>query len=137
MWQLLGYLGLLPFVGLILMSMNQIELNSVTAKQGFIYYSASILSFLSGTLWRKEKLVNNSKPLILSNLFCLFSFACLFLPTLNALSLLVVGYITLLVVEYNLSRKNSNTFNVKYFQMRTILTVLVSVFHGLAFILWL
>jgi len=136
MWQLLGYLGVLPFVALIIISVPDITFNSVSAKQGFIFYSASILSFLSGTLWQKEKLAKNNHALVASNLFCLFSFVCLFLSPLIALGLLIFGYITLLAVEYYLSAKNSNTFNRHYFKMRFMLTLIVCLLHGLAFILW-
>lgn len=134
-WQLLGYLGLLPFIGLILMSLTNVSLNSITPEQGFIFYSVCILSFLSGTLWRKDRLVKNNTTLVLSNLFCLYSFACLFFSSSIALSLLVFGYIALLAVEYYLSRKNSNTLNLSYFQMRAILTLTVCALHGWAFIL--
>ena len=136
-WQLLGYLGLLPFIGFILMSVTNVSLNAVTADQGFIFYSVSILSFLSGTLWRKDKLVKNNTTLVLSNVFCLYSFSCLFLSTLSALSVLVFGYISLLAVEYYLNSKNSNTLNLSYFKMRAVLTFIVSALHGCAFLLWL
>ena len=136
MWQLLGYLGLLPFFGLFALSLSSFTLNEISAEQGFIFYSVSILSFLSGTLWQKDRLIKNNHALIISNLFCLYSFTCLFLSTPIALVMLILGYTALLAAEYYLNVNNSNTFNRHYFKMRFMLTLIVCLLHGLAFILW-
>lgn len=137
LWQLLGYAGLLPFLTFITLSISNITFTNVSAEQGFIFYSVSILSFLSGTLWQKDRLVKNNHALVISNLFCLYSFTCLFLSTPIALVMLILGYTAILAAEYYLSVKNSNTFNRHYFKMRFLLTLIVCLMHAFAFILWL
>ena len=70
-WQWLGYLGLIPFVACLWLfnapidsALNQTLFNP---QQAFIFYSAIILSFLAGALWRKDTLSQDTKMQIFSN----------------------------------------------------------------------
>lgn len=123
-WRGLGYLGLLPFIGCLwlfeylpqLADVNFLQpyLNTlaVNPQQAFIFYSAIILSFMAGSLWKKdtynanthESKINSSssnKALsVISNLICLFAFTCLFLSIFYSLILLPLSYLCVLFIEY-------------------------------------
>ena len=139
-WQWLGYLGLIPFLVCLWLfetdSHSVADNSSFNPQQVFVYYSAIILSFLSGALWRKESGNNHSKAQITSNVFCLYSFICLFLKTYDALIFLPLGYLGLLLAEYLLSNNKQDLFSTPYFIMRLRLTVLVILLHGTALVLW-
>jgi hypothetical protein len=141
-WQLLGYLGLLPFIIFLWFFDNVTSYISVTPQQGFIFYSAIILSFLAGSLWQKHNSARAVKLQIISNAFCLYAFACLFTSINIALLLLPLGYLILMQVEYLLchnhhpSSSPEKDIPAHYFMMRFILTITVSIFHGIAYTLW-
>ena len=67
-WQTLGYLGLLPFficlmVGVVIKGFES------EAQKIFIFYSAIILSFISGSLWTVMDKSAKAKQQIISNIF--------------------------------------------------------------------
>jgi len=152
-WQWLGYLGLIPFLACLWLfemsfdgSANNLLFNP---QQGFVFYSAIILSFLAGVLWRKESGSflagvlwrkesgsEHSKAQIISNIFCLYAYLCLFLPGFYALIFLPFGYLSLFLAEYLLCNNKQDAFTNPYFIMRFRLTLLVSVLHGIALISW-
>ena len=135
-WQWLGYLGLIPFFICLWLSASSSNKLSVNPEQAFIFYSAIILSFLSGVLWRKDTLAQNSKSQILSNILCLYAYLCLLLPIYYALVFLPFGYVGLLFTEYLLCNNKEYAYTKPYFTMRLILTLLVIILHGLALISW-
>lgn len=155
-WHWLGYLGITPFVAFLWLTAFPLENSPVNPQQGFIFYSAIILSFIAGTLWQKdnknlnasqksqnqafEELDNRrsvwSSKQIISNVFCLFAFVCLFLPLFYGLLILPLGYLALLLAEYMLYHDNDQTFTKSYFKMRITLTVLVSALHCIALLTW-
>jgi len=139
-WQWLGYLGLFPFLACLWLfemsfdgSANNLLFNP---QQGFVFYSAIILSFLAGVLWRKEPGGEHSKAQIISNIFCLYAYLCLFLPSFYALIFLPFGYLSLFLAEYLLYNNKQDVFTNPYFIMRFRLTLLVSLLHGIAVISW-
>jgi len=133
---MLGYMGLLPFI--ICLSLVQfIGSPSILDPQaGFVIYSAIILSFLSGTLWRKASYPSHPALQITSNIFCLFACLCLLLPVFYGLLLLPLGYLTLLLTEYHLCMNKDKNFTRIYFNLRLILTLTVCSLHALAIMLW-
>lgn len=135
-WQLLGYLGLIPF--LVCLWLFEYPSNNLLfdPQQAFIFYSAIILSFLAGSLWQKNTLTKHSTINIISNIYCLYAYFCLFLPLIYALIILPIGYLSLFVVEHTLCSKKEHPYTKPYFMMRLVLTLLVSLFHGFAFISW-
>jgi hypothetical protein len=139
-WQWLGYLGLLPFVVCLWLFNTPIEgvRGSLLfdPKQTFIFYSVIILSFIAGTLWRKDNIKGESGPQIFSNLFCLYAFSCLFFPLFFALIFLPLGYFSLFLTEYILFNNKGNGYTKPYFTMRLRLTTLVILLHGCALTLW-
>jgi len=135
-WQYLGYSGLLPFIILLWTSTNTHVVALEKSEQAFVFYSTVILSFLSGTLWRKDTLAPNAKAQITSNIICLYSFGCLLLPIFYSLILLPLGYVMLLLVEYLLCNNKEYAFSKHYFTMRLTLTFLVSLLHAAALFLW-
>ena len=52
-WQLLGYLGLLPFIVSLYFSVESVSW-VIAAKQAFVAYSAIIVSFIAVSIWRKD-----------------------------------------------------------------------------------
>ena len=138
----LGYLGLLPFYICLLLSQivnnEQLEPHSliVSIQQTFVFYSAIILSFMSGTLWQKETSKKQVKLQLLSNVLCLIAFACLLMPVFYALIILPITYVGLLFTEYLLRFQQQITLTASYIKMRLILTLLVVLSHVTALLLW-
>jgi hypothetical protein len=139
-WQWLGYLGILPFVFCLWLFNMPVEGMAdnllFDPKQTFIFYSAIILSFIAGTLWRKDRVKGESAGQILSNIFCLYAFLCLLIPLFYALIFLPLGYFSLLLTEYILCNNKEDGYTKPYFTMRLRLTTLVIIFHGFALTLW-
>ncbi|MCF2948217.1 DUF3429 domain-containing protein [Paraglaciecola aquimarina] len=135
-WQWLGYLGLLPFIATLVFSIQAAPLN-IDKNMPFIAYSAIILSFMAGTLWRAETELNKQK-LIVSNTVSLLAFSALLLPEYMALAVLSANYWLLYFYEVKKScaTKLSETHK-KYLNMRFRLTITVLLFHILASVLWI
>ena len=134
--QVLGYSGLIPFVACLYLVQFSGQTLILDPQPGFVIYSAIILSFLAGTLWRKTSVPAHSALQITSNIFCLFACLCLFLPLYYALLLLPLGYLGLLLAEYHLDMKRDSSFTQAYFNLRLILTLTVCSLHALAVMLW-
>lgn len=135
-WKSLGYLGLIPFWACLLIFEFPPNNLLFDPQQAFLFYSMIILSFLAGTLWRKATLAQYSTTLIISNIFCLYAYFCFFLPVIYALIVLPIGYVSLFLVEYLMSKKKECAYTKPYLMMRFVLTLLVSLLHGFALILW-
>jgi len=132
--QLLGYLGLIPFILCLLLSLVNLSFYSVEPHTVFIYYSVAILSFLSGSLWHCGQQSSHTMAIILSNIICLFAFACLLLPVNNSLLVLPFGYFILLLTEQTMAKKLA-WYTSSYLSMRTFLTLIVSGLHIAAYYL--
>ncbi|WP_193755536.1 DUF3429 domain-containing protein [Psychromonas sp. psych-6C06] len=139
-WQWLGYLGLLPFVGCLwlfkLFEQNTISNMLFNPQQAFQFYSVIILTFLAGTLWRKDPNTTYSATQITSNLFCLYAYIWLFMPLYYSLIFLPVGYLSLLIAEYMLNKNREMLWFTPYFTMRLTLTFVVLILHAVAFLAW-
>lgn len=135
-WKSLGYLGLIPFIACLLMVESFPHNMLFNSQQVFHFYSAIILCFLAGSLWKKDTRNEQSNSLIVSNILCLYAFSCLFLPLDFALVFLPLGYMALLVAEYIFCEKKRAPFITPYFSMRLILTLFVSVLHAIALFWW-
>jgi hypothetical protein len=133
-WQLLGYLGLTPFIICLFFPQLITSLWGISPEQGFIFYSVIILSFLSGTLWKKDTLAPNARSQISSNAFCLFAYLCLFYPLSFSLIVLPFGYLGLLITEYLLCHNKEHAFSYQYLTMRILLTLFICLLHGIALI---
>ncbi len=135
-WKLLGYLGLVPlFTPLLFIELYPSD-SFGNVKIFFHFYSASILCFLSGTLWKVDHQVNYKNRQLISNLFCLYGFMCLLIPLYYALIFLLLGYIGFLLAECIVCRKETKLPTDEYKATRTILTAAVCLLHSLAFIFW-
>ncbi|MFA0568751.1 DUF3429 domain-containing protein [Vibrio gallaecicus] len=132
----LGYMGLIPFLFGLLLSLTDSQLFSLSGETLFITYSVVILSFLSGILWGNgiENLENQSsnKALILSNVIVLAAWLAAllgeqqeFLTTL----ILILGYIAVWRAERSMREENQSEGPDDYFDMRTRLTSSVVLMH--------
>ena len=130
----LGYLGLIPFILTIAFAAYIDELLNIPAVKVFIFYSAIILSFIAGTLWRKLNDKASIKLQILSNIFSLLAFLTLFLPNYIALVILAKVYLLALLCEYHFD--HSEPKNHPYLHLRMHLTALVVILHIIAFVIW-
>ena len=131
-WQSLSYLGLLPFfISLVLSFLVQDWQSS--ALQVFIFYSAIILSFISGTFWHAAVKQHNTKQQVISNIFSLLAFCSLMLSQSMALIVLALSYLFIFLYEKSLMTRNSTT--KKYIKVRFQLTVIVVLLHCCASIL--
>ncbi|CDT79538.1 hypothetical protein VCR12J2_1020141 [Vibrio coralliirubri] len=134
----LGYMGLIPFLFGLLLSLTDSQVFSLSGETLFITYSVVILSFLSGILWGNgienfESQYSN-KALILSNVIVLAAWLAVllgeqqeFLTTL----ILIIGYIAVWRAERFMREENQSEGPDGYFDMRTRLTSSVVLMHGI------
>ncbi|MEZ9700701.1 DUF3429 domain-containing protein [Vibrio sp. 10N.261.46.E12] len=134
----LGYMGLVPFLFGLLLSLTNSQLIGLSGETLFITYSAVILSFLSGILWgngiENFESQTSNKALILSNIIVLAAWLAVvlgeqqeFLTTL----LLIIGYIAVWRAERSMREENQSQGPDGYFDMRTRLTSSVVLMHGI------
>ncbi len=134
----LGYMGLIPFLFGLLLSLTDSQFFSLSGETLFITYSVVILSFLSGILWGNAienfESQSSNKALILSNVIVLAAWLAVllgeqkeFLTTL----ILILGYIAAWRAERSVREENQSEGPDGYFDMRTRLTSSVVLMHGI------
>ncbi|WP_122055942.1 DUF3429 domain-containing protein [Vibrio sp. Evd11] len=134
----LGYMGLIPFLFGLLLSLTDSQFLGQSGETLFITYSVVILSFLSGILWgsgiENFESQSSNKALILSNVTVLFAWLAVllgeqkeFLTTL----ILIIGYIAVWRAERSMREENQSEGPDGYFDMRTRLTSSVVLMHGI------
>ncbi len=140
----LGYVGLIPFmVPLYLMvqafyaqaGLQSAAIFGLYAPYVFIAYSATILSFLGGTLWGQAQQSDSDglalKAIVFSNALALAAWISLLmiyiapLMTLVAVCLMLAGFLSLLVVERLLGKMP----DPDWWTMRIQLTSMVGLAH--------
>ncbi|MEZ8125313.1 DUF3429 domain-containing protein [Vibrio splendidus] len=136
----LGYMGLIPFLFGLLLSLTDSQVFSLSGETLFITYSVVILSFLSGILWgngiENFESQSSNKALILSNVIVLAAWLAVllgeqqeFLTTL--ILILILGYIAVWRAERSMREENQSEGPDGYFDMRTRLTSSVVLMHGI------
>ena len=136
----LGYFGWLPFaisLGVILAAVvsdpgvHSAALFGLYAPYVFIAYSACILSFLSGAVWRDHTAEQGmANLLVISNVLAVLAWLCLLaiqvsqMLTLLAIAVLMSGYLMLLWVERMVPEADD-----RYTAMRVRLTAWVVAMH--------
>ena len=134
----LGYMGLIPFLFGLLLSLTDSQFLGLSGETLFITYSVVILSFLSGILWgngiENFESQSSNKALILSNVIVLVAWLAVllgeqkeFLTTL----ILIIGYIAVWRAERSMREENQSEGPDGYFDMRTRLTSSVALMHGI------
>ena len=134
----LGYMGLIPFLFGLLLSLTDNQFLGLSGETLFITYSVVILSFLSGILWGNgiENFESQSsiKALVLSNVIVLVAWVAVllgeqkeFLTTL----ILIIGYIAVWRAERSMREENQSEGLDGYFDMRTRPTSSVELMHGI------
>ncbi|MEZ9156737.1 DUF3429 domain-containing protein [Vibrio lentus] len=134
----LGYMGLIPFLFGLLLSLTDSQFLGLSGETLFITYSVIILSFLSGILWgngiENFESQSSNKALILSNVIVLVAWLAVllgeqkeFLTTL----ILIIGYIAVWRAERSMREENQSEGPDGYFDMRTRLTSSVVLMHGI------
>ncbi|MEZ9297660.1 DUF3429 domain-containing protein [Vibrio splendidus] len=134
----LGYMGLIPFLFGLLLSLTDSQFLGLGGETLFITYSVVILSFLSGILWgsgiENFESQSSNKALILSNVIVLVAWLAVllgeqkeFLTTL----ILIIGYIAVWRAERSMREENQSEGPEGYFEMRTQLTSSVVLMHGI------
>lgn len=134
----LGYMGLIPFLFGLLLSLTDSQFFSLSGETFFITYRVVILSFLSGILWgngiENFESQSSNKALILSNVIVLAAWLAVllgeqqeFLTTL----ILILGYIAVWRAERSMREENQSEGPDGYFDMRTRLTSSVVLMHGI------
>lgn len=129
----LGYLGLLPFITSLYLSTETVFLG-ISPKQAFIAYSAIILSFIAGTIWRKDTQIYHDKQHVISNVFSLLAFVSLMVYHNIALIILAISFMLLFLYEKSLGKHNK--LLTEYISMRFWLTLIVVLLHITAYLLW-
>ncbi|WP_135458964.1 DUF3429 domain-containing protein [Vibrio echinoideorum] len=134
----LGYMGLIPFLFGLLLSLTESQFLGLSGETLFITYSVVILSFLSGILWgngiENFESQSSNKALVLSNVIVLVAWVAVllgeqkeFLTTL----ILIIGYIAVWRAERSMREENQSEGPDGYFDMRTRLTSSVVLMHGI------
>jgi hypothetical protein len=132
-WKILSYSGLIPFI-ICLGFSNYIDNLGLNSQQIFITYSAIILSFIAGSLWQVKAEEDLSEKQLISNFFSLTAFLSLCLDGYTGLVILTISYPLILCYEYSMFLQATQKSN--YMKMRARLTLIVVIFHLLAFYLW-
>ncbi len=132
-WKILGYMGLIPFVACLYLSEREMVWG-IAPKSAFIAYSAIILSFIAGTIWRVDRQLQQSHQQIVSNIFSITAFACLLIHHDIALGILAASYLLLFLYEIRFVKQSK--LKVDYISMRFRLTLAVILLHIVALILW-
>ncbi|WP_439108101.1 DUF3429 domain-containing protein [Congregibacter sp.] len=126
--QMLGFAGLIPFLGAALGVMFLDDLLLAVSQRTFLLYSTAILCFLGGTLWGEslpEPTVGDGAAILISNGIVLFAvLAMLTAQPLLAALLLMLGHLALLWYERQLPERAS-----WYTRMRSWLTFVVVIAH--------
>jgi len=126
----LGLAGLIPFItGGVLVWLAPLAWQA-TVINGFVYYSAIILSFLGGVHWGSALQVlrpGNKWRLLLAMLPSLIAWPALLLNIQAGLWVLLAGFV--LIGGYDLSRAGRKGFPSWYFMLRGLLTVIVVLLH--------
>lgn len=126
----LGLAGLLPFIISSVLAWLAPHEWQVTSINGFVYYSAVILSFLGGVHWGSALQVprtSNIWRLLLAMLPSLMAWPALLLNVETGLWVLLAGFIV--VGGYDLSPAGRNGFPAWYTKLRCLLTVVVVLLH--------
>ena len=130
MFKLLGWLGLTPFGALVLTTAWPHWMPKDTSIQLFIFYSAIILSFLTGSYWERARQQDAYAPgLIASNIVALLAYLALGLSLYQhavALGLLGVLYLIFLRIEL---RSPLPIDNDAYRRMRIQISLAVVLCH--------
>jgi ABC-type Fe3+-siderophore transport system permease subunit len=132
-WKTLGYAGLIPFFGCLILS-TYIDNLGFNSQQVFIAYSAVILSFIAGSLWRIDDNNEHKSRQLISNIFSLIAFSALCVHFLAGLIILASSYPLILFFEYKMTGQAS--MKKHYMIMRCKLTLLVFIAHICAIYLW-
>ena len=130
-------MGLIPFAVFLYFG-NEHSHFVVNSKYAFVAYSAIILSFIAGNLWQLPNEFQTRHTLIISNLVSLIAFTSLLVNLSTALIVLPLAYGFIFFYQLKLfKQQQSKPKNSEYFVMRFWLTLIVIVFHIIAFGLWL
>jgi hypothetical protein len=132
-WKILGYAGLIPFVSCLALG-SYFDNLVFESQQLFIAYSAIILSFIAGSLWRVNDKKHYKNRQVISNLFALIAFSALCIAPLLGLILLTTSFPLILFCEFKISGQSSA--KQMYMIMRCKLTFLVFLMHIFAMYLW-
>ena len=133
----LGFLGLIPFLSAVLLTLAGLGPLGLERSTLFIGYSAMILAFLSGSLWGEGLRIADSFEsrvlLISSNLFAVVAWVGLGLNSIDyliALTVLGMGYALILFLEYQTSRVLYSNCDYPYLSLRARLTFVVLSLHA-------
>ncbi|CDT64701.1 hypothetical protein VCR31J2_1270797 [Vibrio coralliirubri] len=134
----LGYMGLIPFLFGLLLSLTDSQFFSWSGETFFITYSVVILSFLSGILWgngiENFESQSSNKALILSNVIVLAAWLAVLLGEQQEFFttlILILGYIAVWRAERSMREENQSEGPDGYFDMRARLTSSVVLMHGI------
>ena len=133
-WQILGYLGLIPFLAALGFTFLPLTLSN-SAMTIFIAYSAIILSFLAGSQWSESRKQRSFFKQSFSIITSLIAFCSLLIPALVSLHMLPICYLLFWFIERKLSINDRD--QQRYIAMRTRLTSIVFLCHLAALYLWL
>ncbi|MHA2938023.1 DUF3429 domain-containing protein [Vibrio sp. RC27] len=140
--KILGFMGLIPLFASLYLSINDVAWQ-LESKQAFMAYSAIILSFVAGTLWKNQDQQINKIHLThtqqnyISNIFSLFAFLALLVNQHLGLAILATNFLALFLYESRLAKVTECKESLKgYLAMRLQLTVIVILLQLTALIVW-
>lgn len=131
----LAWLGIMPFIITLSLSIRGQSLFDNTGEQLFIIYSVIISSFMAGSLWGQAVYSENQSrsifKVLASNAIALSVFGGLLAGLANhqMLVLLAIGYLATLIIECVHTEPLADGRVKSYLSMRATVTLVVFILH--------
>nr|WP_286198456.1 DUF3429 domain-containing protein [Salinisphaera sp. G21_0] len=131
----LAWLGIMPFIITLSLSIRDQSLFDNTGEQLFIIYSVVISSFMAGSLWGQavysENQSRNIFKVLASNVIALSVFGGLMARLANhqMLVLLAISYLATLIIECVHTEPLADGRVKSYLSMRATVTLVVFILH--------
>jgi len=128
---LLGYGGLIPFIGLAILSFTSLIPKEI-ARTALIYYAVTILSFVAALHWGFAMTLKTLSKQQTSRLYIwsvippLVAWVSLFLPMVFGVSLLIAGFISHLWQDLLIYKVKSEEIPSWYIPLRVRLTTIAT-----------
>lgn len=136
---ILGYGGLIPFIGLALMSLTNLLPKGLT-ETAILYYGATILSFVAALHWGFAMTIKalsekeQTRRYIWSVIPPLVAWLALLMPASIATLILIVGFITHLLQDFSFDKLTEVELPGWYIPLRVRLTTIAVLSLSVVFI---
>lgn len=127
--KLLTFAGVIPFVGLTILSVSGADLLTVHPAHALLLYGAVIVSFLSGIHWGQALSHPGAKPLLWhSNVVALLAWLAVLQTVSVGVAILIICLVYLLALDYKLFKQSIITNWFWRLRLQATSIVLLSLF---------